>query len=367
MDNNNTDKNVYILGAGFSKEIGLPLQDDFLLRAKEVFFRNPSKYEHFEKVFEYQNRQSVMRTFLSYPLLNLENLFNLLEMDLFYSRSPEVEEIKKAFVQMIKDVIVELTPCPFTSTNIGALIDTPAYSSYSRFLRLLIADDRRVEKLTLYPDTIITFNYDLVLEGAIASYNYRRVLQIKNPPFGKAEVIKVNALFQKGNVTIQDLSGAFKGEKSESLFNTQKLFDSSESSLKLIKLHGSINWHIDSATQPFLIPPTWNKSDDRIRKLWDIAYNEIRTAKRIIIIGYSFPEADIYVKSLLALALNKNRILQNIYFINPDKDMIMARCLSMLDSHFAKHCSYQPWTFREFLNSEEGKLFIKEKLNRELT
>ena len=29
----NTDKNVYILGAGFSKELGLPLQDDFILIA----------------------------------------------------------------------------------------------------------------------------------------------------------------------------------------------------------------------------------------------------------------------------------------------------------------------------------------------
>ncbi|MBI4838658.1 MAG: hypothetical protein HY806_05855 [Nitrospirae bacterium] len=63
----NNDKNVYILGAGFSKELGLPLQDDFLLVAKEVYFKDPSQYNHFKRVFDYQNSLSKMKNFLSYP------------------------------------------------------------------------------------------------------------------------------------------------------------------------------------------------------------------------------------------------------------------------------------------------------------
>ncbi|MCD6197374.1 MAG: hypothetical protein J7K15_02205 [Deltaproteobacteria bacterium] len=93
----NTDKNIYLLGAGFTKEIGLPLQDDFLLVAKEVFFKNPSVYKHFERVFDYQDKLSKMRQFLNYPLLNLEHLFNLIEMDIFYSRSRSVYKIKNDF------------------------------------------------------------------------------------------------------------------------------------------------------------------------------------------------------------------------------------------------------------------------------
>ena len=60
----NTDKNVYILGAGFSKELGLPLQDDFILIAREVYFRDPNRYKHFEKVFRYQDELSRMRKYL---------------------------------------------------------------------------------------------------------------------------------------------------------------------------------------------------------------------------------------------------------------------------------------------------------------
>ncbi len=38
----NNGKNVYILGAGCSKKLGIPLQDEFILLAKEVFFRDPA-------------------------------------------------------------------------------------------------------------------------------------------------------------------------------------------------------------------------------------------------------------------------------------------------------------------------------------
>ena len=48
MPDINIDKNVYLLGAGFSKEVGLPLQDDFLLVAKEVYFNNRQKLTIFK-------------------------------------------------------------------------------------------------------------------------------------------------------------------------------------------------------------------------------------------------------------------------------------------------------------------------------
>ena len=61
MPDINTDKNVYLLGAGFSKEVGLPLQDDFLLVAKEVYLNNRHKFNHFQRVFEYQNTLTKMK------------------------------------------------------------------------------------------------------------------------------------------------------------------------------------------------------------------------------------------------------------------------------------------------------------------
>jgi hypothetical protein len=142
------------------------------------------------------------------------------------------------------------------------------------------------------------------------------------------------------------------------------IFSESDSAIKLIKLHGSINWRSTDNDEIFVVPPTWNKSDPKVSKLWNIAYNELKEAKRIIVIGYSFPEIDVYVKSLLALALNENRILQKIFFINPDKQYAKTVCLSLLDKHFEKYCDYKEWKFSEFINSSEGESFIKDCLCR---
>ena len=150
-----------------------------------------------------------------------------------------------------------------------------------------------------------------------------------------------------------------RNKPNNSYFPPCELFAEDGSSVKLLKLHGSINWKtIDGKT--FIVPPTWNKSDPEIRLLWEKAYTELMTAKRVIVIGYSFPEADIYVKSLLGLALNENKILQNIYFVNPDKDLAKRTCLSLLDKYFEKYCGYKEWKFSEFIGLPEGRKFIRD-------
>jgi len=351
-----SDKNVYILGAGFSRQLGLPLQDDFLLTAKTVYFKNPSKFEHFKRVFQYSDDLSKMRNYLSFPLLNLENLFNLLEMDIFYSNSDKHMSLKKDFINLIKDVFIELTPNPFGHLHIGGvsaydsvLVDPKSqYQDYIKFLSMFISPG--IEEVR--DDTLISFNYDLALEAAISAYNYRALREAW-------PIIRLNTSFGKGNIIFDHIYEYFIHGQEKLL----RIPDDSETSnsLKLIKLHGSINWKTKEG-EVFIVPPTWNKADEAIRKLWEIAYKELSDAERIIIIGYSFPETDIYVKSLLALAINNNQNLQNIFFINPDEQTVRDRCLSFIDSHFMRHCEYKPVGFSEFINQDE--IFIKEKLNR---
>ena len=362
----NTDKNVYILGAGFSKELGLPLQDEFLLSAKEVFFRNTGRYEHFEKVFKYQDDLTKMRKFLNYPLLNLEHLFNLVEMDLFYSNRSETSEIKKDFVRLINDTLEALTPGPFDLSATGDRSITSKYNNYLQFLKMFIRKDpKNRHGIVPFKDTIISFNYDLVLEITVWIYNLKKEREIANEIFSREAnyYVNLNCSFGKQNISIGDIKHFVTKKSGGSSVPSGDIFRDAESSIKLIKLHGSINW-TSADGNTFIVPPTWNKSDPEIRKLWDIAYNELKDAKRIIIIGYSFPETDIYVKSLLALAMNENRILQNIYFINPDRNKVREACLSLLDKHFEKYCEYKEWTFSDFICTKDGREFIEEKLKR---
>lgn len=357
----NNDKNVYLLGAGFSKEIGLPLQDDFLLVAKEVFFKNPTSFDHFKKVFDYQNRLTRMKHYLNYPLLNLEHLFNLIEMDYFYSKSEELKIIKNDFTKLICDVLKDITPRPISTDNADKCISEIKYNNYVSFIKLLISDDKY--NLNLYDDTIISFNYDLVLEGAAIIYNWKRHKDQDHSRRGRDNFITLNTLFDKSNIDNDDISKYFNNYDNLSYFPNLPLFDKGKNSIRYIKLHGSINWKTTDGNT-FIVPPTWNKSDTEVRKLWYLAYEELKKAKRIIIIGYSFPETDIYIKSLLGLALNENDILQHIFFINPDKDLAKKLSLSLLDKYFEKYCSYKEWKFSEIISGTEAREFIRGSLNR---
>lgn len=366
-DTFNNDKNVYLLGAGFSKEVGLPLQDDFLLIAKEVYFKNPALYKHFDRVFEYQDKLTRMKKYLNYPLLNLEHLFNLIEMDFFYSQNPNVLQIRTDFTKLICDVLVDRTPCPFYHDDAGHLrIDDSKFQNYLSFISLFVKDDKH--GVVAHDDTIISFNYDLVLEGAGSVYNWKRS---QNWPDGfgrpRNDSFQFNTTFGKTNITVDDIGQYFTKNMANPYFPPIDLYSETDGSVKLLKLHGSINWKTSEDGKTFIVPPTWNKSDSEIRLLWDRAYRELMTAKRIIVIGYSFPETDIYVKSLLGLALNENRILQNIYFINPDHDVAKKTCLSLLDKYFEKYCTYKEWKLSEFIGSGAGKQFIRQFLNREVT
>jgi hypothetical protein len=359
MSDSNNDKNVYILGAGFSKEIGLPLQDDFLLVAKEVYFKSPDIYKYFEKVFDYQDELTKMKKYLNYPLLNLEQLFNLIEMDDFYSQSEKLREIKKLFINLICDVLIDKTPCPFYHNSEGHLVaDSNAYDNYVNFITLLIKSYR--PQFSLHNDTIISFNYDLVLEGAATIYNSERV--DGNRLY--RDFFNFKTTFGKTNIVSEPVANFFN-KKDKSFFPSNiNIFSDNENSIKLLKLHGSINWKSDNKDGTFIVPPTWNKSDPQIRLLWQEACKELMDARRIIVIGYSFPETDIYVKSLLGLAINQNKILQNIYFINPDKDIAKKSSLSLLDKFFEKYCDYKEWKFSHFMDTPEGRKFIEDSLNR---
>jgi hypothetical protein len=57
-----------------------------------------------------------------------------------------------------------------------------------------------------------------------------------------------------------------------------------------------------------------------VQPVWEHALKELRSAYRIIIIGYSMPETDTFFKHLLVLALAENEEIQELIVINPAKD-----------------------------------------------
>src|SRR5580704_5619993 len=85
MPESTQDHNVYILGAGFSRDAGAPLIHDFLARARELFDDPDSDLDsqergQFEQVFKFKREVAKAREKFRIDLDNIEQLFGLVEM-----------------------------------------------------------------------------------------------------------------------------------------------------------------------------------------------------------------------------------------------------------------------------------------------
>ncbi len=47
-----SDRVVYLLGAGFSAPLGLPVMSNFLMKSKDMYFSDPERFSTFKEVLE---------------------------------------------------------------------------------------------------------------------------------------------------------------------------------------------------------------------------------------------------------------------------------------------------------------------------
>jgi hypothetical protein len=119
--------------------------------------------------------------------------------------------------------------------------------------------------------------------------------------------------------------------------------------LHVLKPHGSINWEkngsairkVPNAVTPVIVAPTHLKFiqasgapqnssgylDDatEVRTIWEEMEREMRAAKTLVFIGYSFPVADLYFSSVLRTALSGRDSPPAIVVVNPDAVSIAQR------------------------------------------
>ena len=285
---------VYILGAGFSAPLGLPVMANFLEKAKDLYFKDPTKFSYFNEVFREINHLYKIAGFFKSDLFNIEEILSILEMK--SSLAGKFDE--GLFTKFISDVISaytpEIKPPPDLITTpqnwpISVYRSQDGWSDYLRFtyglfnLKVTPERDRYDRPSAFHFDSnlshsrysVITLNYDLVLEKAI-----ERLLQCT----------RIYGNSQKPH---------FQREQSGDLI-LDKL------AVPLAKLHGST----DSND---ITPPTWNKSlDEKVKASWQLAYKVLSNANHIRILGYSLPTTDAYVRYLLKSAILENHHLKSL-------------------------------------------------------
>lgn len=297
------EKELFILGAGFSYAVtngtmpllnGLTkeLVDNLKLEKDEDLFQLWQEYVLNPNIGNVQNPNKS----------NFEDIMTFLSSKFAYETYKD-EHLKAVLYQYITERIVAI----LQMINLEKEISNDHYLlQFASYLRNTKAD-------------IFSFNYDLVLENLLSK------IPGSSRIFDPLYIIKGSLAF---------LSGTFCD--SASLFWRD--------SLKIYKLHGSINWMYDpdtptgveivtSETLPeyyrglhyLLVPPTILKNFVFRNNLLDIQWQEfrekLRLAEKIHIIGYSIPKTDIATYYALKTCVQPKCIV-NMVVKNPSKTQI---------------------------------------------
>jgi hypothetical protein len=319
--------NVYILGAGFSREAGLPLIRDFLHEMRDSVEwleaqggARQREIDAIGRVLEFRREAAAASDRINLDVENIEELFSLASAlpgreaeDVVTAMAATLDYCRERSLGKHRHFTPNHLPLDFTLPP--AWIDPaqaalpvergtwrtgeqrPVHEWYAGIL-----SGRLVQTDANMRNTVITLNYDTVLEDALWAIEQR---------------------FQYGFLTSPQ-------------YARDGLCDQT-SEFKILKLHGSINWGTspnDNTTvtvypkyealrgagaRPVIVPPTWRKEfGGLLVQVWESAVREIARATRIIVLGFSIPSTDAHFKYLLAAGLRTNISLRKVLFINPD-------------------------------------------------
>lgn len=364
-----TDRNVFILGAGFSEPAGAPLIWDFLEQSRKFLnlgnrHLSPIEQAHFKEVFKFKAEMAKSREKVKIDLDNIESLFGLVEMAIRLGLTKS--EVRDSTVFLIVKTIalgiasrqkrsqiqfgVHPTLCRSEALDRVVFPDcqgrTPplrigdVYDFFALFLSGKLDDPALT---ATRKNTVITFNYDLVVDNALSRVgsapDYHLPIGLYEAPAGR--------------------------------------------SVSLLKLHGSANWGIcpscdrrlflpdkisevgdlpkcpgcGAHMQPLLVPPSWDKSEFRTIMLpvWKKAIEEIQNATRICVVGYSMPESDAFFQYLITLGLSANHQLEKLIVVDKG-DKVRGKWGAILDPVFKeRRFSYHSEAFVAALT--QGAIF----------
>jgi hypothetical protein len=200
---------------------------------------------------------------------------------------------------------------------------------------------------------VITFNQDLVIENAVARLPRQ------------ADRWCLGSLY--GGAALSPLSATDPGVP---VFQHHSSKCPHQPPIELLKMHGSLNWGLTSATEdppigtvfprggnrrvhvmnrrrvrvggtmrsrnprgrkswhlwPLIVPPIYDKQRvigmQVLQSIWDRAAAAISEADRLLLVGYSLPESDITARQLIRRSFSENKKLDSVILVNPDPAMV---------------------------------------------
>ena len=335
-------KTVYILGAGFSKESGAPLQSEIV---DEIMQLNTTYLDpRYQKIF-HRNRES-FKKFLeqtlfiepaSFKNVALEDIFTPLDRCIFDNLS--FRNISPHELFTIRQNLISLIVILFDHRLRGIENEAPYVPRFAQHL----VDLRKLHHNN-DPFSVISTNWDIVLDNAI----------VKKIPEGEG-VVDYCCYITPYNSSEKLLPGLLARRMGR--YN-----------IKILKLHGSMNWLRCQRCQRLfvtffekialneffnrpkcrlcdrnfssssgndggallvsdLVKPTFLKDldDVQIKLVWQNAGVELSEAHKLVFIGYSFPMADFEFRQLLSRSVRHTAEIEVILCDKDDPSISSAR------------------------------------------
>jgi len=305
------NKSVFLLGAGSSAA------SDFCLPTMATLIED-ADFPHYKHLCEFATKYFLNKKFSE---IDIEELITYLDfIDSKYSMfsdtpNPNIWHVKNELFIYLRKRLTNLTCKEYCE----------------KFKRLFAghADEK-------CRDTIITLNYDLVVDKTLATLARRT---------------------QHGDLSHESLMGRMYRLIQETVFMGGIPFTIKPDPAYYLKLHGSLDWYYcsnsecknhliffanrlepwpqisendicqlcGSRAEPVIVPPNINKSFSRFPKLsfiWNLAYREIQAANILVIIGLSFRSTDNYLKWLVKSSLfNVGRSGRMIELVDNNEEM----------------------------------------------
>ncbi|MCB9914686.1 MAG: SIR2 family protein [Planctomycetes bacterium] len=307
-------KLVLFLGAGFSAPFGHPVMSGFRSAAEDSGTLSRDELSFLSELWE---RARNANAFLASSQFNLEDILSFFVMKERLDDAGEREDADR-----LKLILAKV----YTHTR-----NTRGYWRAYDVLRKFLGPAAEGKAVDI---SVITTNYDLNAESAF--YRLGMPLSLGFP----AEAVERQAGIVTGN-----LYGA--------------------GGPLLYKLHGSVNWYLDSASGsvgvegrivsvfdhhgadmpelpwpcagdyhrdfeqgvPLIVAPSFLKPalDGPLPKAWRGASQAISEARHLVFIGYSFPPTDVEMRYFLAHSLGRNAGLRSISIVDTRANDIVAR------------------------------------------
>lgn len=276
-------KTIYVLGAGFSKEAGFPLISEFTDIKKIRQFRkllSRSSQKRFDKISSY----FLDRIKNNYCDDNIESVLNHVSVANYLYMESETKGTKSYSSEQISDdllwYIVKILQ-ERSKQKIPAI--------YHQFVKKIFENN----------DTLISFNYDLIIENILEKLSI-------NCDYGTERTPITNSVF------LMKMHGSVnwtycKNCKKFVFYPDYAILKVLESRLKCPKCN-------QKNLEPIIIPPILYKDifykhpryEQLIRTLWGYANDEIMAANKIVFIGFSMADSDVYAQELFKFSSNMN-------------------------------------------------------------